>query len=285
MKTNTLSAFVLASFACLSAACTNTSPSDDLTSDELVLDTPSDSNDSANAHNKALSYNDKIVIPSSELPFGASYEEWAAAYWQWALAIPAEKSPLLDGPCEQNQSGSVFFLAGTMGGGHHRSCQIPRGKGIFIPVMNTVARSCPEMADDAQVCQDLASFDAISSLAQRTIDTANPRLRLTVDGKEIQILDEYRVQSAAFTDTSPQNPDDRLFATCSGPIETNLCGIAEGQPRPAMTDGYFVMLRQLSDGPHQIQIAASVSPDSTEPPFEVTYDIFVTWTQQSGAAY
>ena len=287
MKTNILSALVLASVVSLSVACVNTSPNGNISNEELVIDAQSDSNTDATntsgTKNKPFSTADKLVIPPSDMPYDASYEEWAAAYWQWAMAIPAEKNPFLDGPCEQDQSGKVFFLAGNMGGGHQRSCTVPRGKGIFIPVFTSVARICPEVANNSKECQNFASENGIRVEAETTIDSANPVLRLVIDGQVVHGLDQYRVQSALFSDTSPENQEERLFQTCSGPIEANLCQMAESQTRSAVTDGYFVMLRQLSDGPHEIEIAANVAPGSTVPPFEVTYHIFVSATNPSGS--
>ena len=36
------------------------------------------------------------VLPVVSKPHGKSYGEWAAAYWQWALSIPADRNPLTD---------------------------------------------------------------------------------------------------------------------------------------------------------------------------------------------
>lgn len=285
MKTNTFSALVLSLVACFSAGCMNGSPID-ATTDGSIVDVQ-DSSDHAPdsiAHDKP-SAAQQMVIPPSALPYGASYEDWAAAYWQWVMAIPAEKSPILDAPCEHAQSGDVFFLAGTRGGGHTRECKIPMNKGIFIPLLSTVSRSCPEMADSAKVCQGLTSETDLRNSAESTINEANPLLRLAVDGKVIPILDTYRVQSDLFADTSSSLPNERLFPTCSGPIETNVCGVPEGASRDAVSDGYFVMLRPLAEGPHRIEIAANVSPDSSEPPVDLVYEITVASPDSGGVAY
>lgn len=278
MNTNIISAFVLASFACLSAACVNASTTNDFADEDRIEDSKNATN-GAEANGKPVSSADHLVIPPAKLPFGASYEEWAAAYWQWALEIPAEKNPIMDGACERNQSGSVFFLAGTLGGSHQRSCTIPSDKGIFVPIFDTLARSCPEMADFEKVCPSLSSEAGIRSSAENTIDTANALLHVTLDGQTISVGDPFRVQSDLFSDSSPDNANDRLFATCSGPIESNICKVTEGNHRLVVTDGYFIMLHGLSEGLHQLHIAANVSPDSTEPPFELTYDLLITSTQ------
>src|SRR5687768_10900013 len=64
------------------------------------------------------------VFPRQAAPFGKSYEEWATEWYHWALGVPASENPMLGGPCDVDQSGEVFFLAGTTGGSDVRSCTI-----------------------------------------------------------------------------------------------------------------------------------------------------------------
>src|SRR4051812_21267521 len=74
-------------------------------------------------------------------PYGQSYGQWAADWWQWALAQPAATNPLLDATgarCANDQHGRVWFLAGTTGGDANRTCTVPRGTAILIPVLNNV---------------------------------------------------------------------------------------------------------------------------------------------------
>jgi hypothetical protein len=50
--------------------------------------------------------------------FGKIYGEWSAAWWQWAVSIPASESPVLltdddlNFDCSLGQHGPVWFLAG-----------------------------------------------------------------------------------------------------------------------------------------------------------------------------
>ena len=52
------------------------------------------------------------IAPPQSSPRGKSYSEWAAAFWQWLLAIPPSINPLLDptSNCDVAQSGHVWFL-------------------------------------------------------------------------------------------------------------------------------------------------------------------------------
>jgi hypothetical protein len=75
---------------------------------------------------------DQEIIPVNANAYGNTYGEWSAEWWQWALSIPAAHSPIADTrgkDCTQKQSGPVFYLAGTAGGGAvKRSCTVPKGR-------------------------------------------------------------------------------------------------------------------------------------------------------------
>src|SRR5437763_11387933 len=73
------------------------------------------------------------IHPPCSSPYGLTYGEWSARWWQWLLAIPPNVNPNFDGTsldpdvatvndCAQGQSGPVWFLAGTFGGPAERAC-------------------------------------------------------------------------------------------------------------------------------------------------------------------
>src|SRR5262249_24006075 len=80
------------------------------------------------------------VFPSRSHPFGHTYNEWSARWWQWALSIPAATNPVLDetgAHCAEGQGGQVWFLAGSFAGGTFtRACTVPPGKALFLSIVN-----------------------------------------------------------------------------------------------------------------------------------------------------
>ena len=85
------------------------------------------------------------IVPIKSHPFGNTYGEWAAKWWQWALGTPARINPLFDATgefCDAGQKGPVWFLASTLGysGGEYgpveRDCTVPFGKSLFFPIIN-----------------------------------------------------------------------------------------------------------------------------------------------------
>src|SRR5262245_54265141 len=81
------------------------------------------------------------IAPIGTRPEGQTYGRWAAEWWQWALGIPAAGNPLIDTTgedCAQRQVDNVWFLAGSVSGDPVvRTCEIPLGKSLFFPIINT----------------------------------------------------------------------------------------------------------------------------------------------------
>lgn len=211
-----------------------------------------------------------------EQPFGKTYEQWAATWWQWALAIPKAENPIMEGPCEGHQMGDVFFLAGNAGGVSQRSCAIPAGKAVYFPIVNVVNRACPEYVDPNVTCEMLTSEQAIDDGASSAMTDNEIAMSLEIDGNAISGLENRRAHSAKFDDPTPSQADDVFGSICSGPIRDNTCNVPVGSARMAVGDGYWIMLKPLPAGDHEVRFTAKVvvAPDQT---FEVdvTYDLTV----------
>jgi hypothetical protein len=75
------------------------------------------------------------------IPPNKRYQDLSAEWWQWVFSIPTDRNPLIvtDGTemaCGASQSGSVVFLAGTLGGTATRTCTVPTGTSLFVPLFN-----------------------------------------------------------------------------------------------------------------------------------------------------
>ena len=279
MKTHLVLASLIAALAPLTSACVETTPVDAVPTEAVTLGglaAPGAREAKApEAHAKGGAPSQSVLFPREATPFGVSYEDWAAAWWQWAFSIPVDENPMLGGPCELHQSGKVFFLAGTSGGADHRSCTIPAGKGVFFPIVNVVFRSCPEYADASYTCDLATSEDNLHENASWYMENGDRTLLLEIDGASVDGLDAYRAHSEVFADASPDAVEDRVAPTCSGKIEENPCGVPVGSPRPSVADGYWAMLRPLPVGQHEIRFAASIEYDWGGFSLDVTYDIVV----------
>jgi hypothetical protein len=176
-----------------------------------------------------------VFSPDSR-PYGLTYGEWTAKWWQWAYLMPEANNPMVDDTgknCANNQTGLVWFLAGTGGGAVTRECTIPSDKAILIPIVNVECDSAVDSSLDTE-----AELRACAKADQDTVIAKE----ITVDGFNIGNLDSYRFQSPLFNLTFPEN---------------NIAGVAP-QTAKAVSDGFWILLEPLSPGSHEIRFKAAL---------------------------
>jgi hypothetical protein len=211
-------------------------------------------------------------------PYGLTYGEWSAKWWQWTMAFPSTADPASNtAPPDSAQSGKVWFLATVHGSVTvhgsatvTRSLTVPKGKALFFPVMTVIDDNtgCPSYNNPLLTADQLAAQAA-------DIWTAVSETTCTIDGVPVQGLDDpqhslYRVQSPAFT-YKVASHNNLLAAVFDGPCIPDGITVT-----PAVSDGVFLMLAPLSVGPHTIHFVGVVGPVTT--PFffkDITYQITV----------
>ena len=193
-------------------------------------------------HAQQDSGNDSLgVFPPDSTPYGLTYGEWTATWWQWAFSMPEALNPLIDDTgrnCANNQTGPVWLLAGTGGGAVTRECTIPSDKGILIPIINIACDSATEPTLDTE--------EELRSCAKTDQDLVIGK-EITVDGVNIGNLDSYRFQSPLFNLTFPEN---------------NIAGVPP-QTAKAVSDGFWILLEPLSPGGHEIHFKAALGNPTT----------------------
>ncbi len=195
------------------------------------------------------------VLTVDSTPYGMMYGEWSVKWWQWAVSIPAATNPLTDTKgqfCDVNQSGNVWFLAGTTGGSATRTCTIPAGKAIFLPIVNQF-----------DCCESGQTVDDMRKNVTYQIDNVTS-MDFKLDGVSMQNLFSYRAPSPRIFDLIL--PDGNIF------------GVPPGVYGPTVSDGYYLMLAPLHKGQHTIDFAGSISPNAPFGSLElnVKYTINVT---------
>ena len=200
------------------------------------------------------------IAPIKSKPYGQSYDEWTADWWQWALSIPADHNPLLDetgADAAQGQAGPVWFLCGVFNatGIAERNISVPEGKALFFPIIN--------FSWVSTLPTDPQTAEAIRAIIAPPADAATD-LVCELDGDSVRHLGGYRTESPLFDVTLPAN---------------NIFGIDAGTYGPSMDQGYYLMMLPLEPGKHCLHFHGS-QPDTIAPywtPFtmDITYHITV----------
>lgn len=184
----------------------------------------------------AIAQSSNSVYPLDSKPYGLTYGEWTAKWWQWTLSIPKDVNPGGDTTgknCALKQSGPVWFLSGTFGGSATRVCTIPSAKAILVPMINA---ECDYLA------KPNLKTEAHLLACAKAENEGITGLDATVDGVKTQGLSNFRVQSPLFNITYiPNNINGAPIGTTQG-----------------ISDGYWVMLKPLPAGDHTVHMAGSV---------------------------
>ena len=199
-----------------------------------------------------------------------SFKQLSAEWWQWALSIPTSENPQLDttgGKCVVGQRGSVWFLAGTFGGGTTtRTCSLPEGKVLFFPVINSVNIDTPNVCGQGP---EKIPVEDLRALSATFIDGAT-NLLVEVDSESIENF--HRIQSKVF---EVALPEDNVFdAPCA-----SAGGVPAGIYSPAVDEGFYVQLTPLEVGNHTLHIHSENpgDPSTSADDFvlDVTYNLTV----------
>jgi len=186
-----------------------------------------------------------VAIDPDELVFDRTQSEWSQAYLQWVAAFPRGSSPVSDTTgalCAAKQSGEVWFLASSDGTAPvERSCPVPAGRTLFVPIASVLERSSNREPDCAAMARaaamNLAHVNAMS---------------LSVDGRPLEDPGAWR-------------------QTSGGCFALGLRLVPRQDARLAVSDGWFAMLPPLAPGAHTIVVQARF--DST--PVSTTYHLDV----------
>ncbi len=175
---------------------------------------------------------------ASEQQPAADPARLAAEWWQWAGKRREGRDPVTDRTgrrCAQDQPDDVFFLAGTFGGAARRTCTVPAGRAIFVPVLNQV---CPVEGDPdraADACR--ASFEGATA-------------KLVVDDRDVEA--ELVVSPPFEHDPHPQS--------------------AAGTAGESVAAGLHVLLDPLPEGEHEIRFAGKRDDFSLSVRYDLTVE-------------
>ena len=170
-----------------------------------------------------------LVLPPGAPLGNRSAEQLSAQWWQWAMSVPGEASPVRDptgANCGAGQDGDVWFLAGGFGMPKiRRVCEVPAGKFLFFPIV--------QKGDRSRTCEQ-----ARSGAALRNVEALE--LFAEIDGVAVPNPKRYRVATQACFD---------VYAKVS-PM------LGKAEPHPSASDGYWLLVKPPPKGRHVIRFSA-----------------------------
>lgn len=186
------------------------------------------------------------VDPTESSTYGQTWGDWIADSWNWVVGIPADTNPLFGGDCTQDQSGDVWFLAGSFGGEETRECTVPHGKAIHFPVRNTIGFACPELFGPEDCAwADAEGLEAL--VGDYPPDGVVPSMAVEVDGTALQDIEPYLAYSGAFEMDYVEGTHGIFYIgdadfDCGSPwAEGNECDAEPSSAKLAAAAGYYPM--------------------------------------------
>ena len=168
-----------------------------------------------------------MVLPPGSTVAGRTIGEYTADWWRWALSFTAPNDPFTDPTgalANLNQSGPVFFVAGTTGGAAERTFTVPAGTHLLVPLL-VGELSQLEIGFDQTPVQ-------VRQAAREQADQIDSLLAF-LNGVAVPDLFSHREVSPDFTFVAaPGNPID---------VPAGFSGVA-------VADGYWLMLTPLEPG-------------------------------------
>lgn len=182
-----------------------------------------------------------LVAPATEPADGLSQAQLVERWWQWADRVPPGVRPYQDPTgalCGLNQSGRVWFLAGTDGTADvTRHCTVPIGTALFFPVIAMLSSAEPGKA--------VSCARAVALAAANNAHLAQSDVR--IDGEVVPQIVQHRIATPRCFDAYP-----------TAPYLSNAKAYF-----PAASDGYWLLVHPLAPGRHTIEVHARyANPDS-----------------------
>jgi hypothetical protein len=172
-----------------------------------------------------------LIFPPQAHMYGKTYAEWGAAFFNWEYNFDCAHYPYLDtnGALQnQNQSGDVFFLAGSRRVTLNREVTVPAGVSLFVPIVYFYEDDC-SLAPGGSLVDSAALYSSY-------MDTHT----LIIDGVSVDVSN-YLFVTREFNFTA--NAD---LPGCTG----DVC--FDGTQHSTSLGGYWVILKPLAAGDHTI---------------------------------
>ncbi len=196
------------------------------------------------------------LYSKDEAPFGKSYDDWIAEFWNWVVSLSPDEATPKPGGCIINESGSMVMLMNSaVGGTHNQVCTISSEQGILIPMWNAWCDT-----GDYRGLSD----EELTKCAREEWNLGKIGSEVRVDGLPVAKLDVTMSVISGSLDykiTTLQNVSEIYTKgfNITIPTDSNIPDLVPGEWR-AGSHGWWVFLEPLPPGEHTVSYNVRVFP-------------------------
>ena len=197
---------------------------------------------SSSASLKGGNPNPGIAPPNSQ-PLGSGYNDWAIQVLQWYYSIPTtEVNP------PTRVFGNMVVPPVSVVAGVTIPVTMQLGQWFLVPILMNVWADTPgDWGYDHPWTEPYAGYLTYEAWAREMLkeymDTFHPNS--TIDGKPVQNIDLYRMQTGLFDLTVPE---DNMW-------DSPTYNLPAGTYGPCFGDGWFAILNPMTSGKHTVTTA------------------------------
>lgn len=196
------------------------------------------------------------VYSKDESPFGVSYSDWVAKYWNWDISITNDPQTntltgLTENGCLIHKEGPMVMLVDTAAGGvWNQKCNISHDDGIMIAIWTG---ECDQGAKGFESY----TFKQLSDCA-RGFDLGKVKGQVKVDNIPIATLEAVDYKTNIMNNvTEVYTQQFNATATVDSHLPYERTGTF-----PAAAHGWFVFLKPFQPGNHVVYYQNTVEPTS-----------------------
>jgi hypothetical protein len=168
-------------------------------------------------------------LPPDATAYGLTMSDWAVAYCQWFVSIPAASSPILRLDTTGERAGvgqrtPVWFVPPyNLGTSGSRILTLPEGQALLVAPAFRLGWDAPGSSKDEE-------FLAIDTTSAAYLDQIKV-LAVSLDGAMVADVNRYRLKTPIFS--IPQAPDNLFKVPVSVGKDARLAAAAAGEGEPA----------------------------------------------------
>jgi hypothetical protein len=204
------------------------------------------------------------VYPADGEPFGTSYDEWVAKFWNWWLSQSMQEIVPKPGGCVANISGSlVMMMENAYATNAHQTCEITSSQGIMMPLWISW---CDNVSDKSRIRPDANLSQELSECARENYSVGNIKSEVKIDNvpfAKLDVSNQFRSGKLDYKINSLNNVTtlNTTSFTLTVPCDSHNPSAPRCKTVEAGSYGWWIFLKPLPPGEHLISYYVDVSQE------------------------